>query len=91
VDQPSVHVFETIRFLSDAFDQVDLDVSPLQKPSGLPVAQASLCTRTFCLRVKFVLSDNISMRFDPGASNLLLWDIADAWEAIELMFLKRER
>ena len=53
-------VFQTVRFLPDTLDLVDLDVSPLQQSNRLPVTWIAQCICTFCLWVKFVLGHNVS-------------------------------
>jgi len=47
VNQSFVNIFQTVRFLADTFDLVNLDVSPLQQSSGSPVAQIAECISAF--------------------------------------------
>src|SRR5882762_4125111 len=54
---------QTVRFLADAFNLVDLDVPPLEQPSGLPVAGHTERVSTFCLWVKFVFGHNVTVGF----------------------------
>jgi hypothetical protein len=50
VNQSLLNIFQTVRFLADAFNLVNLDVSPLQQSSGLPVARIAKCISAFKLR-----------------------------------------
>src|SRR5437660_11900274 len=58
-----VDALQTVGFLADAFNLVDLDVPPLEQPSGLPVAGLTERVSTFCLWVKFVFGYHITVGF----------------------------
>jgi len=66
VDCALVNLFQTVRFLADVFDQLNLYVSPLQQSRGLPAAGASDSIGTFSFRVKFVLGHYIAKRFQAS-------------------------
>jgi hypothetical protein len=66
VDQPSVHVFETIRFLANALDLVNLDVPSFQESEGLPFARPAKGISTLCFRMKLVFGKNIPISLDAN-------------------------
>ena len=57
----SIHVFETIRFLTDAFNLVDLDVSSLQESEGLLFTRTAKGIRAFRFWMKLIFGKNISV------------------------------
>ena len=58
-----VYIFQAIRFLADALNEVNLDVPPLQQPNGLSVTGVTERIGTLCLQVKFVFGHNVTVRF----------------------------
>ena len=66
VNPPFVDILQTVRFLANTFDQVNLDVSSLQQSDCLPVARIPKGVSAFCLWVKFVLGHNVAICFDPS-------------------------
>ena len=66
VNHSFVDIFQTVRFLANTFDQVNLDVSPLQQSDRLPLARIPKGVGAFSLWVKFVLGHNVAICFDPS-------------------------
>jgi len=66
VNHSFVDIFQNVRFLANTFDQVNLDVSPLQQSDCLPLARIPKGVSAFCLWVKFVLGHNVAICFDPS-------------------------
>jgi len=61
--QSLVDGFQAVRFLANAFDQVNLDVSPLQQSCRLFLARLAERICTFRFRMKFVFGHNVSEGF----------------------------
>jgi hypothetical protein len=61
-----IDILQTVRFLANTFDQVNLDVSPLQQSDCLPLARLPRGVSTFCFWVKFVLGHHVAICFDPS-------------------------
>jgi len=62
VFQPLVNAFQAVRFLTDAFDQVNLDVPPLQQSDGLAVTNVPKCIGALRLWMEFVFGYDITIR-----------------------------